>query len=198
MLSQITHLAGDRRHVRSRALTAAGSVAGVLAFALLVALGARMQLFLPFTPVPLTLQVPFVLLAGAVLGPRRAAASMAAYLAAGVAGLPAFAAGAGPAYLLGPTGGYLLGFVPAAFLVGLLGRRAGASFWRLAAAMLLGAAVIHIAGAAHLSVALGQGPGGALRAGVLPFLGAGLLEIAGAAALAAVWRGRAARPGRSL
>ncbi len=58
--------------------------------------------------------------------------------------------------------------------------------------------MIHLVGAAHLAVLLGQGPGGALRAGVLPFLGTGLLEIVGAAALATVWNGRAARPGRSL
>ncbi len=80
-----------------------------------MAVGARIAVPLPPSPVPLTLQVPFVLLAGVLLGSRRAVASVAAYLAAGILWVPVFAAGGGIAYLLGPTGGYLLGFLPAAF-----------------------------------------------------------------------------------
>ncbi|MGH7539390.1 MAG: biotin transporter BioY, partial [Gemmatimonadota bacterium] len=85
-------------------------VIAVLAFAALTALGARIAVPLPGTPVPFTFQVVAVLLAGVLLGPRLGAASQAAYLAAGASGLPIFAAGGGVAYLLGPTGGYLLAF----------------------------------------------------------------------------------------
>ena len=104
---------------------AAYRLAGIVGFAALVALGARLSV--PLWPVPITLQVPFVLLAGALLGARAGAGSMATYLAAGALGLPVFSAGGGPGYFLGPTGGYLVGFVAAAALVGLLaGPRAGA------------------------------------------------------------------------
>ncbi len=80
--------------VRSPALRRA---IGVAAFATATAFGARVALPLPGTPVPFTLQVLFVLLAGAVLGARLGAASQALYLAVGLAGAPVFAAGGGPA-----------------------------------------------------------------------------------------------------
>ncbi len=55
--------------------------------------GALAQISIPlhFTPVPITGQTLGVLLAGAALGWRRAAASMALYAIAGVAGVPWFA-----------------------------------------------------------------------------------------------------------
>ena len=62
-------------------------------FAALTALGARVTIPLPFTPVPLTLQVLFPLLAGLLLGSKRGALSQAEYVAAGLAGLPVFAKG---------------------------------------------------------------------------------------------------------
>jgi len=97
-------------------------VALALAGGLLVAVCAKIQI--PTFPVPLTLQTFAVLLVGAALGARRAAAAMAAYLMAGAAGLPVFAGPvAGPAYLVGPTAGFLLAFPVAAFVVGSLTER---------------------------------------------------------------------------
>ncbi len=143
----------------------------VLGFACLTWAGARISVPLPFTPVPGTLQVLPVLLAGALLGARAGAASQALYLLSGVAGLPVFAlAGAGPGYMLGPTGGYLIGFVGAAYVTGsvLAGfRRPGLA--GAALAFLAGGAVIHACGLAWLAVFMGD-PGAALRAGLLPFV----------------------------
>lgn len=141
---------------------------GVGAFAVLTALGARISVPLPGTPVPFTFQVIAVLLAGWMLGPRLGAASQAAYLAAGAAGLPVFAAGGGLAYLLGPTGGYLLAYPAAAALVGMAATRK-AGWIRQAAGLAGGVAVIHAGGAAWLALAAGHEA--ALAAGVLPFLG---------------------------
>ena len=88
-------------------------------FALLTALGA--QIVLPTIPVPFTLQTFFVLLSGALLGPRKGAAAQMSYLAMGASGLPVFAGlSGGFPYLLGPTGGYLLAFPFAAFVTGML------------------------------------------------------------------------------
>jgi len=142
-----------------------------LGFALLTWAGARVSVPLPFTPVPGTLQTLAVLLAGGLLGARAGAASQAAYLLMGVAGLPVFALpGAGPAYFLGPTGGYLAGFVAAAYASGwLITRLRGLGVRGAAISFLAGSAALHACGFAWLSVVLGD-PAAAWRAGVLPFL----------------------------
>lgn len=147
------------------------SVALGLGFALLTWAGARVSVPLPFTPVPGTLQTLAVLLAGGLLGARAGAASQAAYLLLGVAGLPVFALpGAGPAYLLGPTGGYLAGMVAAAWVTGwLMARLRRLGVPGAAIAFLAGGATIQACGVAWLSVFLGD-PAAAWRAGALPFL----------------------------
>lgn len=154
-----------------RALTGSRAVrrtAGVVGLALLTALGARVSIPLPGTPVPFTFQVVAVLLAGWLLGPRLGAASQLSYLAAGAAGLPVFAAGGGLAYLLGPTGGYLLAYPAAAWLVGVAARE-DAGLARQVAGLAGGLALIHLGGAGWLAVVAGHET--ALAAGVLPFLG---------------------------
>lgn len=75
-------------------------------------------------PVPITLQTFAVLLAGAALGARRGALAVLLYLAVGAAGLPIFSGGVGGLGIIaGPSIGYLAGFVPAAFLCGLIVER---------------------------------------------------------------------------
>ena len=65
-----------------------------------------------------TLQWFFVLLAGLLLGSKRAFLSVSTYLLIGLMGIPVFARGGGPAYLLRPTFGFLLGFALAAYAMG--------------------------------------------------------------------------------
>ncbi|HKY33412.1 MAG TPA: biotin transporter BioY [Candidatus Polarisedimenticolia bacterium] len=124
-------------------------------FAALTALGGLVRVWIPGNPVPLTLQVVAVLLAGAFLRPRAAFASMALFLGAGLGGAPVFSGGGwGAAYLLGPTGGYLLGFLAAAPLVSwLLRGRSGPA--AMALSMAAGVAVIHVLGVLHLAIYLG-------------------------------------------
>ncbi|NIR44194.1 MAG: biotin transporter BioY [Gemmatimonadetes bacterium] len=151
-------------------------IIGVAAFAVATAFGARLAVPIPGTPVPFTLQVMFVLLAGAALGPRLGAASQAAYLAAGALGAPIFAAGGGLLYLLGPTGGYLLAFPLAAFAVGAIAGRDGGAL-RLLAGLVAGVMVIHAGGVAWLSV-MTDSPTRALALGVGPFLALDVVKIA--------------------
>jgi biotin transport system substrate-specific component len=146
-------------------------------------------------PVPVTGQTFAVLLAGAVLGPRRGALSVLAYIAEGLMGLPVFAQGkAGPLALAGPTGGYLVGFVAAAYLVGVLARRG----WdrrpaTTALAMIAGNAVLYSFGLAwlyclaHLFAKPLQA--GILAAGLYPFVFGDVIKIALAVAiLPSVWK----------
>ncbi|MCX5726738.1 MAG: biotin transporter BioY, partial [Candidatus Saganbacteria bacterium] len=72
-------------------------VIGVFGFIILTAAGAFVRIPLPFTPVPLTLQTFFVLLAGAVLGRKLGLLSQAGYVILGMLGLPIFAGAAGGA-----------------------------------------------------------------------------------------------------
>src|SRR3712207_2155280 len=98
---------------------------GAVAFAAALAAASQIAIPLPGTPVPITLQPLVVVLAGLLLGPRAAAASMVTYLAAGALGLPVFAPVGAPgvARLVGPTGGYLLAYPAAAVVAAVLGWR---------------------------------------------------------------------------
>ncbi|NOZ28392.1 MAG: biotin transporter BioY [Chloroflexi bacterium] len=154
---------------------------GIALFAALTALTARVVIPLPFTPVPVTLQVLAVLLAGLTLGARGGAASQLAYLTAIALGLPLSARGlSGPAAFLGPTGGYLIAFAPAAYVVGALARPG----WRVWMAALAGIGVIYLGGASWLAVWLGGDWGKAWTMGVAPFIVVDLGKALVAAAVA--------------
>lgn len=161
---------------------------GVVTFAVLTALGAKVSLPIPGTPVPFTFQPLVVLLAGTLLGARLGAASQAAYLLAGVAGLPVFAAGGGAAYLFGPTGGYLMTYPAAAWVAGAL---AGAGLFRTLAGLLLGLAVIYLGGVAWLAVVGTVTTAVAL--GLRPFILADLVKVVLALVVTRQLRERALR-----
>lgn len=172
----------DRRFVLSRTTFA---VIGVFSFIALTVAGAYLRIPLPFTPVPVTLQTFFVLLAGALLGKRLGALSQAGYLLVGIFGLPVFTGGLfGFARLFGPTGGYLIGFVAAAFVIGrILGSDDQAPFAKIAAAMLAGSVVLFTIGAMHLSFFLNMSLGRAFALGVLPFIPGDIIKLLAAATI---------------
>jgi biotin transport system substrate-specific component len=150
----------------------------------------------PFWPVPMTLQTFAVMAIAAAYGARLGVATVVAYLAAGMAGLPVFTNTppemAGPAYLLGPTGGFLIGFIAAAFIVGYAADRGwDRSVPKLLVAMVTADAVVFALGLAWLGVAvpaLGYS-WGLIEAGLFPFLLGDLLKVLIAAlAIPAAWR----------
>lgn len=166
---------------------------GIVAFILATAFGAYVAVPLPFTPVPITLQPLFVILAGALLGPWAGASAMAGYLALGIGGAPVFSAGhAGLPWLLGPTGGYLIAYPAAAFVVGVLAKDTR-SVVRLGAALGAGVAVLYLGGVSQLWILTRQDVGALLLQGVLPFLAGDLVKVL--AALGLVRALRSTRPG---
>lgn len=151
-------------------------------FAALIAGGAFVTI--PIGPVPFTLQVLFVLLAGMILGPRLAMLAVAVYLALGLIA-PVYAGGAsGVGTLVGPTGGFLVGFVPAALVAGWLSRSAAPSTGRFVLAGVAGLVPIYAVGATWLGLQLNLDAGPAIGTGVLPFVAADVVK-AGLAAVVA-------------
>lgn len=155
-------------------------VLGVITFTLLTALGAFIRIPLFFTPVPLTLQTTFVLLAGMVLKANKAALSQFLYIFLGILGLPIFAGyNRGILYLTGPSGGYLLGFILASFLVGKLIHLCKTNKAVLGL-LIFADGLILACGGIWLSFLLGGSLKEAFRLGVMPFLVGDLLKISAA------------------
>jgi biotin transport system substrate-specific component len=179
-----------------RSLAIALKIAAVLFVTILTAAASQFSVPVWFSPVPFTLQPVVVLLGGAVLGPWLGALSQFLYLAAGLAGLPVFAASAtlpqGPARLIGPTGGYLMSYPLAAFVSGWLASRGfDRRYLSSVVSMAAGLAVVFAGGVAWLSnfMPAGNRFAAALAAGAYPFLLADLAKICIAAAvLPTLWR----------
>lgn len=166
-------------------------LAAVAAFAVLTAIGARISVPLPGTPVPFTMQPVAVLLSGLLLGGALGASSQLMYLAIGAVGLPVFAAGGGLAYLGGPTGGYLLAFPLAAGIAGFVAGSDG-GIVRIVVGATAALFVIHLSGAAWLSLQpwLSGGSIAAFELSFLPFLVGDLLKVALVALIALGLGGR--------
>lgn len=174
--------------LRNLALAVAGS--------LLMVAAAKIKV--PFWPVPMTLQTLAVLALGAAYGPRLGAATIALYVAYGLAGLPVFTntppLAAGPLYLAGPTGGFILGFVIAAAIAGWAAAR-GASLVRLLGGLLLADLALMVVGCLWLAFgaqmaggATGVGLAKAFAYGVQPFLlGEALKTTLAASLVGAGW-----------
>ncbi|WP_342388603.1 biotin transporter BioY [Salinicoccus bachuensis] len=145
----------------------------VALFAALIAIGAQIRL--PIGPVPVTLQVPMVLLAGLLLGPKLGAMSALVYMLMGLVGLPVFAGGGGLGTVVSPTFGFILGYIPAAWLAG-FGATYKSSLAGAISFALIALAVIFIAGFLYfvfiMNVVLGTPMSAveAFKVAVLPFV----------------------------
>lgn len=154
----------DKELIRNIVLAVLGSIA--------LWISAKIQV--PFYPVPVSMQTLVVLMIGMAFGWRLAGATVALYLAEGLAGLPVFSGtpekGIGLAYMVGPTGGYLLGFLLAAVAVGWLAERGfDRTIITTAIAMLIGSILIYIPGLLWLGSVVGWDKP-VLEWGLTPFL----------------------------
>ena len=155
-------------------------------FAVLTSIGGWILIPLPITPVPLTLQVFFVLLSGAVLGGDLAALAQVIYLLLGLVGLPVFAGGeSDPGVLVGPRGGYLFGFVAAAYVTGKImqTKRSTHLGWMIFAT-LSGLFPIYLLGEIGLWMWFRSSPPILLMTGVIPFLPGDIIKAIVAAYIA--------------
>jgi len=169
----------------------AKDVALVLAGIAALTIAAKIRV--PMWPVPITMQTFAVLTIGAGLGLRLGLMTLLGYIALGAAGLAVFTGdSAGLAYLAGPTGGYLAGFVVAAGAMGLLARRGwDKSVKGMAAAMLIGTAIIYGFGLAGMSMLFLADKGAAwvLQYGMTNFLvGDALKLVLAALVVPGLWK----------
>jgi biotin transport system substrate-specific component len=149
-----------------------------------------------FGPVPVTLQTVFGLLAGLLLSPGWAAASMGLYLALGAVGLPVFAQGqAGLAALLGPTGGFLIAFPFAAAVSSAVFRALGdrKSIAPAVVAVIAAELVIYAIGVPWLMAQTGMSLSQAFAVAVVPFLVPDAIKATFAVALATAIRSALSR-----
>lgn len=166
--------------LRSLSIIKGGSlvirIAAILSFTLLTALGAQVEIWFG-GPVPFTLQVLLVLLAGMVLGAADGALSALAYLGLIMLDMPVAAGGAGAQALSSATAGYLIGFVPAAFVTGCLVERSSDRVWQRWLAGIIGVLVIYAFGIPILKiVAPAESWQQAWLWGGQPFLGLDILK----------------------
>ena len=135
---------------------------------LLLGLAAPIAFFLPWTPVPITIQPQLVMVLAALLGPKRGVWMVIAFLVEGAMGLPVFAGCAATvANMIGPRGGYLIGYLAAALLAG--------------RSLILANLAIYACGLVWIAQFVGWERG--FQMGIVPFIIPDLLKISVASAL---------------
>lgn len=154
--------------------------------AIIVVLGIVPPITLGIIPVPITLQSLGVMLAGCIIGARRAALAYIIFVLMVAVGLPVLSGGRGGlGILMGPTGGYIVGWIVAAFVTGLIAERLvreNQSEWRqfggfFAASVIGGIVVLYAIGMVWVTIAAGT-PFSTVLLGSLAFIPGDLLKAA--------------------
>lgn len=104
-----------------RSLGVSGLTQAAVFAALIAALGLPGTISIGSSGVPITLQSLGVMLAGAVLGPRKGTLAVAIFMALALVGLPILSGGRnGMTALASPTAGFFIGFLPTVIVIGVL------------------------------------------------------------------------------
>jgi len=150
----------------------------ILLFSFLTFFGSLVKIFLPFTPVPVTLQTFFLFMAVYYLNPKEIGVSQSIYILAGMVGLPVFAAGlTGMLALVGPTAGYLLGFIIAGIIMAIIREKIKVTFFKIFCTFLLGIMIVYLFGIAHLCFIYKINIITAVKIGAIPFIAGDLIKI---------------------
>lgn len=158
-----TRAPDETPHTAARTERPAAVAAQIGTFAALIAVfGVAGSLPVPGLAVPVTLQTLAVMLAGALLGPRRGAAAVLTLLGLAAVGLPVLSGGRGGlSVFVGPSAGYLVGWILGVVVVGLLVDRAvrrhgRPTFWSTMAACVVGGILaVYLIGVPVLAVVTG-------------------------------------------
>lgn len=144
-------------------------------FAGMIAIFAQLTISLPF--VPITGQTLAIGLAATVLGSKKGMYAVTLYCILGAIGLPVFSEMKGGLNtVVGPTGGYIIGFIPTAFLIGLILEKVGFTVTKAMIANTVGMFVTLIFGTVWLKYSSFFSWQTAFLVGFLPFIVVGLLK----------------------
>jgi biotin transport system substrate-specific component len=144
-------------------------------FAVLLSVFSLISIPLPFTVVPVTLQVFMIYLIVNLLGSYYGALSCVFYLLLGAIGLPVFAGGTGGvAVLAGPLGGFLFAFPVSVIFGGMISGKVSSSSKmdavRVIVASVVSLAIIYIIGPLWLDDITNMGISRAYLLGAVPFI----------------------------
>ena len=134
--------------------------------------------------VPISLATFAVLLSGILLGAKLGGLSQLIYVLLGSVGVPVFAGWTGGIGItLGITGGYIIGYIPMAFVAGLLYYRFGRNesgsrkYAAMIISMILATAALYFIGTAWFIAQTKMTLAASLTACVIPFLPGDLIKI---------------------
>ena len=140
---------------------------------------APISITLGFTPIPITLGMFAIVMAGVILGSRKGALCVLIYILIGAVGLPVFSGYTGGIQkIAGPSGGYLWGYLFLAWFTGYFVEKFAGKWYMALTGALIGSAICYAFGTVWMGVQLSMGPMEALWAGVIPFLPFDLVKIA--------------------
>ena len=127
---------------------------------------------IPIGPIPVTLSLFAVMLAGIVLDVKKSFVSVLVYILLGLCGLPVFAgAKAGFSVIIGPTGGYLWSYLIMVVIVSVLGHIEYINKFAMAfIACILGTAVCYLFGTVQYCFVMSTGFKSAFSVCVYPFI----------------------------
>ena len=149
----------------------------------------QMTIPLPFTAVPLTMQVFGVILISSLMPSSISPVAILIYLLLGAIGIPVFAGFSGGfTALIGPNGGYLIGFL----LMSIVTSITAASKNKIVVftGAYVGLAIDYIFGVLQLKIVTGMTLGAALAAGLYPFILKDIMMTAVAVIIAAKVKSR--------
>ena len=137
-----------------------------------------MSIPLGFTPIPLTLGLFAVTMAGIILGPWKGMLCVLVYILLGAVGLPVFSGYTGGLpKIAGPTGGYLLGYLFLGWITGFFLEKFTGKWHLCLIGAVIGVLVCDGFGTVWMGVQLSMGPVEALWAGMIPFLPFDLAKV---------------------
>lgn len=139
---------------------------------------APFSIFLPFSPIPMSLGTLAVYFCAILLGRKLSLLSVSIYLLLGFVGLPVFSGFTGGAgKLFGPTGGYLIGYLFLAFICGTFADKFPNRRIPCLGGMILGTLVCYLFGTVWLSYQASLSFSQTLLSAVVPFLPGDILKM---------------------